>query len=47
MDTAVATKALTQLHTELEDRLKRLADSVGRSEPLAKDSGTSSRAGKY
>lgn len=39
MNTTVATKTLSQLQTELEDRLKRLADSVGRSEPLAKDSG--------
>ena len=39
MDNTAASKVLTELQTELEGRLKRLANSVGRSEPLAKDSG--------
>lgn len=39
MNDAKAHKALTLLHAELTGRLERLADSVGRSEPLAKDSG--------
>lgn len=38
MDTAFATKKLSNLREELEARLKRLDGSVGRSEPLAKDS---------
>lgn len=39
MNNTTALESLTQLKTDLEGRLERLADSIGRSEPFAKDSG--------
>jgi RNA polymerase-binding transcription factor DksA len=39
MTEASATETLTQLKLELEQRIERLASSVGRAEPLARDSG--------
>ena len=39
MTEASATETLTHLKAELEQRIERLENSVGRAEPLAKDSG--------